>query len=170
MLSIENQKNTICIGFQFHNPKLSQEGCFKTYIYYARCFKLYACYIKLLQGALRNKQLIASFVEDFDENHENLIRDCLQFYIPKLSQERCFILYLICETMYRAQDTREATNYFFRKTFLKESHWNIKRVIFQSHVTKFDHKRYSALPYCYSCLCARCSTKKAIKSLFHRSL
>ena len=79
---------------RFHNPKLSQEGCFKTYIYYAslcaidsffcealyrkslnticiavrfynpklsqeRCFKPCVYYIKLLQGALRKKQLIA---------------------------------------------------------------------------------------------------------------
>ena len=31
----ENDKNTICIVFQFHNPKLRQEGCFKQYVYYA---------------------------------------------------------------------------------------------------------------------------------------
>ena len=35
---IENRENTICIGFQFHNPKLSQEGCLKTYIFYKRLF------------------------------------------------------------------------------------------------------------------------------------
>ena len=159
MLIIENQKNTICIGFQFHNPKLSQEGCFKTYIYYASlcagcstkkaidsffyealyrkslnticivfqffnpklsqewCFKPYVYYIKLLQGALRKKQLITSFVEHFEENHANLINGCFQFYIPKLSQERCFILYLLYKTISRAQDTREATNDFFRRAF-----------------------------------------------------
>ena len=32
----ENDENTICIGFQFHNPKLRQEGCFKPYVYYTR--------------------------------------------------------------------------------------------------------------------------------------
>ena len=108
MLSIENQKNTTCIGSQFQNPKLSQGGCFKTYIYYAslcaRCstkkaidslfcealyrkslnticivfrfynpklsqeryFKPYVYYVKLSQGALPKKQLIASFVEHFE--------------------------------------------------------------------------------------------------------
>ena len=28
----ECHENTICIDFQFHNPKLIQEGCFETYI------------------------------------------------------------------------------------------------------------------------------------------
>ena len=32
----ENDGNTICIVFQFHNPKLRQEGCFKPYVYYTR--------------------------------------------------------------------------------------------------------------------------------------
>ena len=31
-----SHKNTICIDFQVHNPKLSQEGCFKTYVYCKR--------------------------------------------------------------------------------------------------------------------------------------
>ena len=99
--------NTICIVFRIYNPKLSQEWYFKPYVYY----------IKLLQNALWKKQLIASFVEHFEENHKNLISGCFQFYIPKLSQERCFIPYLLYETMYRAQDTREATNSFFLRAF-----------------------------------------------------
>ena len=41
--------NTICITFRFYNRKLSQEWCFKPRVYY----------IKLLQAALRKKQLIA---------------------------------------------------------------------------------------------------------------
>ena len=32
----ENDGYTICIVFQFHNPKLRQEGCFKRYVYYTR--------------------------------------------------------------------------------------------------------------------------------------
>ena len=32
----ENDGNTICIVFQFHNPKLRQEGCFKPYVSYTR--------------------------------------------------------------------------------------------------------------------------------------
>ena len=41
--------------------------------------------------ALQKSQLIASFREHFKENHENIISVCLQFYIPKLNQEKCFI-------------------------------------------------------------------------------
>ena len=108
----------MCIVFRFHNPKLSQEGCFKPFVYY----------IKLLQGALRKKRLIASFVEHFEENHENLISGCFQFYILKLSQERCCILYLLYETMYMAQDTREATNYFFRRS-CKQSFFSLISLI-----------------------------------------
>ena len=32
----ENDGNTICIVFQFHNPNLRQEGCFKPYAYNTR--------------------------------------------------------------------------------------------------------------------------------------
>ena len=32
----ENDGNTICIIFLFHNPKLRQEGFFKPYVYYTR--------------------------------------------------------------------------------------------------------------------------------------
>ena len=49
------------------------------------------------------------------------------------------------------------------QSFLNENHGSIKSVIFQFHVTKFDHKRYSRLPYCYSCLCLR---KKQLKTSF----
>ena len=172
MISIENQKNTICIGFQFHNPKLSQEGCFKTNICCASlcvgcptkkaidsffsealyrkslnticivfpifnpklsqewCFKPYVYYIKLLQDALRKKQLITTFVEHFEENHENLVSGCFQFYIPKLSQQRCFIPYLLYDTMYRAQDAREATNSFFRRAFERKDMETLKESFF----------------------------------------
>ena len=33
---IESHQNTICIGFQVYNPKLSQGGVFKMYAYYKR--------------------------------------------------------------------------------------------------------------------------------------
>ena len=48
----QNHENTICINFQFYNPKLSQE----------RCFILCVGYVI---DALRRNQLIASFVEQF---------------------------------------------------------------------------------------------------------
>ena len=43
---------------RFHNSKLSQEGCFKTYIYYA----------SLCAGCSTEKELMASFVKHFTEN------------------------------------------------------------------------------------------------------
>ena len=61
--------NTVCIVFRFYNPKLSQEQCYKPYVWQ----------IKILQGALQKKRLIASFVEDFEENHGNLINRCFIF-------------------------------------------------------------------------------------------
>ena len=54
-----------------------------------------------VQGALRKNKLIASFVEHFKENHENTISVYFQFYIPKLSQETCFILSLLYATINR---------------------------------------------------------------------
>ena len=54
-----------------------------------------------VQGALQKKELIASFVEHFKENRENIVSICFQFYIPKSIQERCFILSLLSGTMYR---------------------------------------------------------------------
>ena len=79
---------------------------------------LFPCvyYIKLLQGALRKQQVKASFVEHFEENHEHLVSGCFLFYIFKLSHKKCFMLYLL-KTIYRTQDTREATIYFFCRVF-----------------------------------------------------
>ena len=74
--------NTICIIFRLYNPNLSQERCFKPCVYYIKF-----CYIK---GALRKQQVIASFVEHFEENHEHLVSGCFQFYIFKLNTS-CFI-------------------------------------------------------------------------------
>ena len=110
--------NTTCIIFRFYNPKLSQDRCFKPYVYYR----------KLLQGTFRKKQ--ASFVVHFEQNHENLISGCFQFYTPKLSQERCFILYLLYGTMYRAQDTREATNYLFCRAFQRKAMETLRESFF----------------------------------------
>ena len=61
--------------------------------------------------------MIASFVDHFEENHENLISGSFQFDIPKLRQEMCFIFYLLYQTMYMAYEKRKATSYFFRRAF-----------------------------------------------------
>ena len=46
----ESHKNTICIGFQVRNQKLSQEGCFKAYMYY-----------KMLCTGCSTKEAVGSF-------------------------------------------------------------------------------------------------------------
>ena len=78
----KNQKETICINFQFHNPKLSQEGVLNG-------MSTIQCYV---QGALQKKEQVTSFAEHFKENHKNIISVCFESYIPKLIWERCFIL------------------------------------------------------------------------------
>ena len=85
----ENDGNTICIVFQFHNPKLRQEGCFKPCVYYTR-----------LGRGRSTKEHNVSEVEHFQENHENIISIYFQNYIAKSSQETCFILSLIYGTSY----------------------------------------------------------------------
>ena len=44
----------------------------------------------------------------------------------------------------------------------KKSHENLKRIIFQSHVSDLDQKKYSKFSYCYPGPGAECSTKEAI--------
>ena len=67
----------------------------------------------------------ASFVEHFEENHEHLVSGCFLFYIFKLSHKKCFMLYLL-KTIYRTQDTREATIYFFCRVFWREAMETLK--------------------------------------------
>ena len=61
--------------------------------------------------------------------------------------------------------TKEAIDSFFRRVPLKESHENIT-IIFQSHITKFDHKWCSGISFCYTGLYAGWSAKEAINSFF----
>ena len=70
----ENDENTICIAFQFYNQKLSLERCFKSYVYYTR----------LCTGRSTKKQTDSFFRRAiYEENHENIISVCFQFYISK---------------------------------------------------------------------------------------
>ena len=66
-----------------------------------------------VQGALGNNELLASFVEHFEENHGNTISVCLQCYIPKLSQERCFVLPLCCMGLCKGCSTKEGIDSLF---------------------------------------------------------
>ena len=65
---------------RFHNPKLSQEGCFKTYIYYAN----------LCARCSTKKAIDSFFCEALYRKSLNTICIAFRFYNPKLSQERCF--------------------------------------------------------------------------------
>ena len=67
---------------RFHNPKLSQEGCFKTYIYYA----------SLCAGCSTEEAIDSFFCEALYRKPLNTICIAFRFYNPKLSQERCFKL------------------------------------------------------------------------------
>ena len=50
----------------------------------------------------------------------------------------------------------------------KKSHENLKKIIFQSHVSDLDKKTYSKSSYCYTGLGARCSSKKTITASFEK--
>ena len=113
---------------RFHNPKLSQEGCFETHIYYA----------SLCARCSTKKAIHSFFFEALYRKSLNTICIAFRFYNQKLSQERCFKPcaitarftkeatdsfeenyenLILTQTICRAQDTREATNYFFRRAF-----------------------------------------------------
>ena len=77
---------------RFHNPKLSQEGCFKTYIYYA----------SLCAGCTRKKAIDSFSCEALYRKSLNTICIAFQFYNPKLSQERCLNRVSTTLSYYRA--------------------------------------------------------------------
>ena len=66
--------------------------------------------------------------------------------------------------MYRAF-YKKAIDSFFEEQF-KKSHENLKEIIFQSHVSDLDQKRYSKFSYCHSGLGRGYSTKKVITAFF----
>ena len=47
-----------------------------------------------------------------------------------------------------------------------ESHGNIKSIIFQSHFSKLDQKKYCIFSHCYTNLGTGCSLKEATDSFF----
>ena len=69
-----------------------------------------------VQGDIRKKQLIASFVEYFQENLENIISVYFQFYNPKLSQESClYSLYYAGLFSTLIYDTKDPADCFFHR-------------------------------------------------------
>ena len=77
---------------RFHNPKLSQEGCFKTYIYYA----------SLCAGCSTKKAIDSFFCEALYRKSLNTICIAFRFYNPKLSQEWCLNRVSTTLSYYRA--------------------------------------------------------------------
>ena len=57
--------------------------------------------------------MTASFVERFKEKHENKICVYFQFYNPKLTQEKWFMLYIYSAGLCTECSTKEAIDDFF---------------------------------------------------------
>ena len=53
----------------------------------------------------------------------------------------------------------------FGEQFMK-SHDNFKKIIFQSHVSNLDQKRYSKFSDCYTGLGAGCPAKEGVTAFF----
>ena len=68
-----------------------------------------------VQGALRKKQLIASFVKHFTENDGNTICIAFQFHNPKLRQEVCFKPYVYYTRLGRGRSTKEQNDSFLSR-------------------------------------------------------
>ena len=60
---------------------------------------------------------------------------------------------------------KEAVDCCFWRAF-KKSHKNLKKIIFQSHVSNLDQKAYSKFSYCYTGIGVGCSTKEPITATF----
>ena len=73
-----------------------------------------------MQGSLRKKQLIASFVKHLTECHKNTI--CIDFQVdnPKLIQEGCFKTYIYHKRLRTWQSTKEAIDSFFCKALYRK--------------------------------------------------
>ena len=85
-----------------------------------------------LKTALRKKQLIASFIEQFKLNLENKSFIDFQFYVAKLSQQRCFIQSDYYTRLYAGCFTKEAIDSFSLMLL------NLIKI------------RYSTFSYCYT--------------------
>ena len=87
-----------------------------------------------MQGALRKKQLIVSFVKHFTENDINTICIAFQFYNQKLSLEGYFKSYVYYTMLCTGRSTKEQTDGFFRRALYKINHENIIKVFFHFYV------------------------------------
>ena len=74
-----------------------------------------------LQGALRKKQLIASFVKHFTENDENTICIVFQFHNPKLRREGCSKPYVYYARLCRVRSAKEQNDSVLSRALLRKS-------------------------------------------------
>ena len=73
------------------------------------------CYTDLGVGCSTKEATDIFFREHFNQNHENTICVNFQFYNPKLSQERCFMLCVCSTGLCNRCSTKEAISSFFRR-------------------------------------------------------
>ena len=74
-----------------------------------------------VQGALRKKQLIASFVKQFTENDGNTTCIVFQFQNLKLRQEVCFKPYVYYTRLGRGRSKKEQYDSFLSRALQRKS-------------------------------------------------
>ena len=84
---------------------------------------------------------------------------------PKLSQERWFLFFVYYTDLFTGRSIKKQLKASLGEQF-KKRHDNHKKIIFQSHVSDLDQKKYSKFSYCYTGLGTGCSTKEAITASF----
>ena len=72
-------------------------------------------FLNAVQGALRIKRMIASFVDHFRKIIKIQYASTSSFHNPKLSQEKCFMLYICSTGLFKGCSMKEAIDSFFRR-------------------------------------------------------
>ena len=67
---------------------------------------------------------------------------------PKFSQERWFLFFVYYTDLSTGRPIKKQLIAFFGEQF-KKSHENLKKIIFQSHVSDLDKNKKSKFYYCY---------------------
>ena len=84
---------------------------------------------------------------------------------PELSQDRWLLFFVYYTDQRTGRSIKKQLIAFFGEQF-KKSHENLKKIIFQSHVSDLDPKNHSNFSYCYTGQGAGYSTKEAITASF----
>ena len=67
---------------------------------------------------------------------------------PKFSQERWFLFFVYCTDLHKGRPIKKQLIAFIWEQ-LKKSHENLKKIIFQSHVSGLDKNEKYKFYYCY---------------------